>query len=115
MNSKTRLTLIALSLALGAGGALAQTGSAPPTETQMRDNADTQARQMDGDDKVTKRQRQYFASLDRNTKGYLSNDDVSGDPFISKNYIKCDLDHDGKLTWAEFKACTHNNPPPDQR
>jgi len=94
---------------------VAQTGSAPPTETQMRDNADTVARQAEGAGNVSKRQHQYFRSLDRNSKGYLDNDDVSGDPFISKNFLKCDVDHDGKLTWQEFADCTHANPPPDQR
>ena len=93
----------------------AQTGSAPPTQTQMRDNADTIGRQAEGMSGVTRRQHQYFRSLDRNQKGYLSNDDVSGDPFISQNYLKCDIDHDGRLTWEEFRDCTHSNPPPDQR
>jgi hypothetical protein len=109
------LGLLATALAVCIAPALAQTGSAPPTETQMRDNADTVGRQAEGMDGVTRRQHQYFRSLDRNQKGYLSNDDVSGDPFISKNYLKCDVDHDGKLTWEEFRACTHMNPPPDQR
>ena len=95
--------------------ALAASGFAQaPTETQMRDNADTQQRMENGDHDVTKNQKRYFGSLDRNTKGYLTSDDVSGDPFLSKNYAKCDTDHDGKLTWREFKIGTHNNPPPDQ-
>ena len=102
-------------LALYAALGLAQSGSAPPTETQMRDNADTVAREEQGMGDVARRQHRYFRSLDRNTKGYLDNDDVSGDPFISQNFLKCDVDHDGKLTWGEFADCTHANPPPDQR
>jgi hypothetical protein len=95
--------------------ALASMGhSQAPTTTQMRDNADTQQRIENGDHNVSKNQKRYFGSLDRNTKGYLTSDDVSADPFMSQNYAKCDSDHDGKLTWMEFKACTHNNPPPDQ-
>jgi hypothetical protein len=87
--------------------AFAQQG-VPPTETQMRDNATTQQRDPD----VTKRQKGYYNSLDKGNKGYLSSDDVSADPFLSQNYGKCDADHDGKLTWQEFKSCTHNNPAP---
>ena len=107
--------LLCTTLSLGSAFAMAQTGSAPPTQTQMRDNADTIGRQAEGMSGVTRRQHQYFRSLDRNQKGYLSNDDVSGDPFISQNYLKCDVDHDGRLTWEEFRYCTHANPPPDQR
>ncbi len=107
---KRTFSLIAgASLAMAASMSFAQ--SPKPTETQMRDNVDTQDRMaQDGD--VTKRQHEYFGGLDRGHKGYLSNDDVSGDPFLAQNYPKCDTDHDGKLTWQEFKTCTHNNPPP---
>lgn len=110
-----RLSAILAAAATCATLAQAQTGSAPPTETQMRDNADTVAREAQSEGGVARRQHQYFRSLDRNTKGFLDNDDVSGDPFMSKNFIKCDVDHDGKLTWPEFADCTHANPPPDQR
>jgi Ca2+-binding EF-hand superfamily protein len=65
----------------------------------------------DGKD-VTKRQKSYFQSLDRQHRGYLDNDDISADPFLTENFANCDADHDGKLTWQEFKTCTHNNPPP---
>jgi hypothetical protein len=100
--------LIGASFALAASFSFAQ--SPKPTETQMRDNANTQER-MNKDGDVTGRQQTYFKSLDRGSKGYLSNDDVSSDPFISQNYPKCDADHDGKLTWDEFKTCTHNHTP----
>jgi Ca2+-binding EF-hand superfamily protein len=107
MKPLTTGILSALLLALASAG-FAQA----PTETQMRDNADAQQRMQDHN--VGKNQKQYFNSLDRNTKGYLNSDDVSADPFLSQNYAKCDADHDGKLTWMEFKSCTHNNPPPPQ-
>ena len=81
----------------------------PPTETQMRDNAQTSQREETGDHNVRKNQKQYYASLDRNQKGYLNNDDVSADPFLTQNYAKCDTNHDGKLTWEEFRTCTRNN------
>ena len=85
-----------------------------PTETQVLDNANTQERTDNGGN-VRHGQKRYFDSLDRGQKGYLSNDDVSADPFLAKNYPNCDADHDGKLTWPELRACTINNPPPPER
>src|ERR1700759_2080026 len=102
-------TLIGASLALATSLTFAETS--PPTETQMRDNADTQDR-MANDGDVTKRQHAYFKGLDRQHHGYLTSDDIGADPFLTQNFPKCDVDHDGKLTWEEFKTCTHNNPPP---
>jgi hypothetical protein len=101
--------LIGASFALVASLSYAQTS--PPTETQMRDNADTQNRMANDGSDVTKRQKAYFGSLDHNHHGYLTNDDIGADPFLTQNFAKCDVDHDGKLTWDEFKNCTHNNPP----
>jgi hypothetical protein len=100
--------MIGASLALAASLSFAQ--SPKPTETQMRDNANTQER-MGKDGDVTARQQTYFKSLDRGGKGYLNNDDVSGDPFVAQNFAHCDGDHDGKITWDEFKTCTHNHTP----
>jgi len=96
---------------LYAGSVCAQQ-SAPPTEHQMHDNTMTQEKLARGDTNVAHRQEGYYRSLDRGNKGWLDTDDVSGDPFLSKNFGKCDMDHDGKLTLAEFMDCTHNNPPP---
>ncbi|MDR3388788.1 MAG: hypothetical protein P4L92_17210 [Rudaea sp.] len=110
MHQSITRSLLAMSALALAAASFAQA----PTETQMRDNADTRQRMENGDHDVVKNQKRYFNSLDRNTKGYLSSDDVSADPFLSQNFAKCDADHDGKLTWMEFKSCTHNNPPPDQ-
>jgi len=103
-------TLLLATALLFAPAAFAQ---APPTEKQMRDNADAQNRMDKGID-VGKSQRQYFNSIDRGQKGYHSNDDVSADPFLSKNFANCDSDHDGKMTFPEYAICTRDNPPPDQ-
>ncbi|HZX90041.1 MAG TPA: hypothetical protein VFE67_05310 [Rudaea sp.] len=108
-----RIVRIAL-LACALSAATAVSAQAP-TEKQVRDNANTQERTDDGGHDVGHGQKQYFDSLDRGQKGYLSNDDVSADPFLSKNYPNCDADHDGKLTWPELRACTINNPPPAER
>ncbi len=103
--------LLGASLALATSLTFAQT-SPPPTETQMRDNTDTQNRMANEGSDVTKRQKSYFKALDRQSRGYITVDDVSADPFLSQNFPKCDVDHDGKMTWDEYKTCTHNNPPP---
>jgi len=100
--------LLASTLAI-ASLAWAQTGQNPPTETQMRDNAQTPQREGNVGHNVRQNQKQYYASLDRHQKGYLDNDDVSADPFLSQNYARCDANHDGRLTWEEFRTCTRNN------
>jgi hypothetical protein len=103
-----KMPLIAFLAAIAASSvAFAQ---APPTEKQMRDNADAQNRMEQGVD-VKHGQRQYFASLDRNQKGYLNDDDISADPFLTQNFAKCDSNHDGRLTYAEFAVCTRENEP----
>jgi len=103
-----KMPLIAFLTAIAASSV--SFAQAPPTEKQMRDNADAQARMDQGVD-VKHGQRQYFASLDRNQKGYLNNDDISADPFLTQNFGKCDADHDGRLTYAEYAICTRENPP----
>ena len=103
--------LIGASLAVASTLTFAQT-SPPPTATQMRDQTDTQNRMATDGSDVTKRQKSYFKALDRQSRGYVTVDDVSADPFLSQNFPKCDVDHDGKLTWDEYKTCTQNNPPP---
>lgn len=113
MNKTIRRTVLAAAAVLAF--AYRPGPAQPPTETQMRDNADTQARMDESGHRVRETQRKYFATLDRNTKGYLSNDDVSADPFLTENWTKCDANHDGKLTIDEYMICTRENPPPPQR
>ena len=113
MNHTIRRTVLAAATALALAFGISQ--AQPPTETQMRDNADTQQRMDDAGHHVRENQRKYFATLDRNTKGYLTNDDVSADPFLTQNWTKCDANHDGKLTIDEYMICTRENPPPPQR
>ena len=102
-----KLQLIALAALLASSAGFAQ---APPTHSQELSNADAQT-QMDKGKSVASTQRHYFASLDRNQKGYLNNDDVSADAFLSKNFPKCDDNHDGRLTYGEYAVCTRDNPP----
>lgn len=101
------MKLIVLAALVASSAAFAQ---APPTHSQELSNADAQS-QMDKGKSVASTQRHYFASLDRNQKGYLNNDDVSADPFLTQNFTKCDDNHDGRLTYGEYAACTRDNPP----
>jgi hypothetical protein len=49
---------------------------------------------------------QDFNRLDTHKRGYLSADDVKGDIWLSRNFSRCNLGHDGHLTWPEFSACS---------
>ncbi|HZP67767.1 MAG TPA: EF-hand domain-containing protein [Rudaea sp.] len=49
--------------------------------------------------------RQMFASLDRNHRGYLTQDDVATNSYLSTNFSRCDTNGDGRLTMSEIQAC----------
>jgi hypothetical protein len=46
-----------------------------------------------------------FDSLDSGKKGYLTKHNVKGHKWLSKNFAKCDTDHDGHLSPDEFTNC----------
>jgi len=46
-----------------------------------------------------------FDTLDPTKKGALSADDVKGNKWLSKNFTRCDSDHDGTLSREEYVAC----------
>jgi hypothetical protein len=46
-----------------------------------------------------------FTTLDPNNKGYLSEANVSSNPYLAKNFQTCDTNHDGRLTQAEVSMC----------
>src|SRR5579863_4713006 len=46
-----------------------------------------------------------FSTLDTKNKGSLKAADVKGNAWLSKNFSRCDTDHDGSLTRAEYEAC----------
>lgn len=46
-----------------------------------------------------------FATLDTKKTGKLAMADVKSDEWLSKNFAKCDTDHDGSLSKEEYKAC----------
>ena len=45
-----------------------------------------------------------FAKLDKNKDGYISKLEAKGEPELSKNFDKWDLNNDGKLNRAEYLA-----------
>jgi hypothetical protein len=68
-----------LALGIAAGPAVGQ--------DTMRADADTQ-----------------FQTLDRASKGYLTRDDVAGNPAVAQRFTKFDANRDGRLDRGEFAA-----------
>jgi hypothetical protein len=46
-----------------------------------------------------------FNTLDTTKKGALTADDVKGNEWLSKNFTRCDSNHDGTLSREEYAAC----------
>jgi hypothetical protein len=46
-----------------------------------------------------------FDALDTGKKSYLNKHDVKSHMWLSKNFAKCDADHDGHLSQDEYAAC----------
>jgi hypothetical protein len=46
-----------------------------------------------------------FNTLDTKKKGYLTAADVRSNTWLSKNFSRCDTDHDGTLNRTEYEAC----------
>jgi hypothetical protein len=46
-----------------------------------------------------------FNTLDTAKRGRLTADDVKSDTWLSQNFTRCDTDHDGTLSRAEYVAC----------
>jgi Ca2+-binding EF-hand superfamily protein len=67
--------------------ALGLTGSPAIAQDAMRADADAQ-----------------FAQLDRDSKGYLTRDDVVGISSIARRFVTFDANKDGKLDRVEFAA-----------
>jgi hypothetical protein len=84
-------------------------GSAPPTAGQDKshgnDMVGPNGAAKDGDMKQANASRPDFSTLDMKNKGTLTAADVKGNQWLSKNFSKCDTDHDGTLDRAEYNAC----------
>jgi hypothetical protein len=83
--------------------------SAPPTAGQDtshgNDMVAPNGTAKDGGMKQANASRPAFSTLDTKNKGHLTPDDVKGNQWLSKNFSKCDTDHDGTLDRAEYNAC----------
>jgi hypothetical protein len=55
--------------------------------------------------KQTSSPRPDFNTLDVTKTGALSAEDVKGNKWLSKNFARCDTNHDGTLSREEYAAC----------
>jgi hypothetical protein len=81
-----------LVLALVAGSALAQSDPADPKKDVGASEGASMAHNVDWD------------RLDQNKDGFLSKNEVMGDPAVAQNFEKIDTDGDGKISREEWKA-----------
>ena len=53
-----------------------------------------------------------FGVLDRTKAGVLTQQDAASDPWLGRNFARCDTNHDNEVSHAEYVACTSEPPPP---
>ena len=46
-----------------------------------------------------------FKAVDTQRLGYLTSDDVKNDDYVSKNFDKCNLKHNGHMSPEEYANC----------
>jgi hypothetical protein len=46
-----------------------------------------------------------FLTLDTNNRGFLTADDVRFNQWLSANFMRCDANHDGRLSQQEYANC----------
>jgi len=89
-------------------------GAAPPAGEKLATPKSTGEDKADGNDLVAGDNRSDqetgthpgFKSLDTKKNGYLTADDLKSHKWLSKNFAKCDSDHDGQLSQKEYASCT---------
>jgi hypothetical protein len=83
--------------------------SAPPSTGQNKSTGNNMVApngtQKDAATSQTDATRPDFSTLDSKKSGKLSMADVKSNQWLSKNFSKCDSDHDGTLDKAEYNAC----------
>jgi hypothetical protein len=83
--------------------------SAPPTTGQDKahgnDMVSPNGSVKDGSMKQANASRPEFSTLDTKNRGTLTAADVRNNQWLSKNFSKCDTDHDGTLDRSEYNAC----------
>lgn len=48
-----------------------------------------------------------FNTLDTGHVGYITQQQASTDPWLSRNFTTCDTNHDGQVSRGEYAVCTH--------
>jgi hypothetical protein len=83
--------------------------SAPPTVGQDKssgnDMVSPKGSANQSGTKLASAARPDFNTLDTTKRGTLTADDVKGNQWLSKNFSRCDLDHDGTLSREEYASC----------
>ena len=79
--------------------------SSPPTIGQDKSTGNNLVGPNQGQVNATPQMRPDFDSLDSGKKGYLTAHNVKSHRWLSKNFKKCNLSHDGHLTRDEYNNC----------
>lgn len=91
---------LTLSLLLAAGTCAAQVSPSNPAATDPQDQP-TQGRAMTSD--------ASWDDKDSNKDGYITKEELKGDPALITHFDKIDTDHDMKISPAEWKAWGHGD------
>jgi len=78
-------------------------GSQKPSGTSSQPS--TGQDKSSGNDMVGPSMRPDFKTLDTKNNGYVTAQDVKSNKWVSKNFARCDTDHDGQLSQKEYAAC----------
>lgn len=89
-----------LSLLLVAGACVAQVSPSNPPATDSRDTP-TQGRAMTSD--------ASWDAKDTNKDGYITKEELKGDPALLTHFDRIDTDHDMKISPAEWMAWGHGD------
>jgi hypothetical protein len=89
-------------------------GAKSPAATKLATPGSTGEDKADGNDLVNGDNRSdqetgthpAFATMDTNKSGRLTAADVKSHQWLSKNFGRCDTDHDGQLSQKEYASCT---------
>lgn len=46
-----------------------------------------------------------FDTVDTHKHGYLTSDDVKHDDYVSRNFAKCNVKHNGHMSREEYASC----------
>jgi hypothetical protein len=88
-------------------------GAKAPAATKLRTPASSGEDKGNGNDLVSGDNRTdretgthpAFKSMDTNKSGYLTAADIKSHQWLSKNFSRCDTDHDGHLSQKEYASC----------